>query len=151
MRQIVKFVENIGRKVIFKFTGVIPKLEKDEEYVISIKPITKDRTLEQNKMMWSIIQTIADMTGQDIWEVYITGLKKYFKRNNVKGEFLMTVPDAEDRLKSVYRLVIKLEERLYNGKTLAVFECFYGSSTFNTVEMTDLIDLFLDEYYRLTE
>ena len=147
MRQIVKFVETVGKKVIFKFTGIIPNLSKDDEYILEIKEISKDRSLEQNKYMWAIIQTIADMTGNDIWDIYIAGLRKLA----IKTEFVMALPDAEERLKSAFRFVKKVEEREYNGKPMNVYQCFYGSSTFNTKEMTVLIDYFQGVYIDLVE
>lgn len=147
MKQIVKFIEKVGKKVIFKFTGIIPNFEKDEEYILEVTPITKSRSLEQNKMMWSIIQTIAEMTGNDIWDIYITGLKKL----DVKVEYIMALPQAEERLKEVFRAVQKIEKRTVNGKEMVVFKCYYGSSTFNTKEMTVLIDYFQGVYYDLAE
>ena len=145
MKQIVKFIETVGKKVIFKFTGIIPNFDKDEEYILEVTPFTKSRSLEQNKMMWSIIQTIADMTGNDIWDIYIEGLKKL----DLKVEYIIALPEAEERLKEVFRAVKKVETRIINDKEMIVFKCYYGSSTFNTKEMTILIDYFQGVYFDL--
>ena len=145
MKQIVKFIETVGKKIIFKFTGIIPNFDKDEEYILEVTPFTKSRSLEQNKMMWSIIQTIADMTGNDIWDIYIEGLKKL----DVKVEYIMALPQAEERLKEVFRAIKRVETRIINDKEMIVFKCYYGSSTFNTKEMTILIDYFQGVYFDL--
>lgn len=151
MKQIVNFVETVGKKVIFKFSGLIPNFEKGKEYVLEVNPITKDRSLEQNKMMWEIIQTISDITGQDTWTIYLNGLEHFFKKNHVRPEYIMAIPEAEDRLKRVYRAVYKVENRLYNGKNMSVFKCYYGSSHFSVREMTALIDYFTGLFYDLKE
>lgn len=147
MKQIVKFVESYGKKFVFKLTGILPKLDKNEEYILEVKSFSQDRSLEQNKMMWAIIQTIADMTGNDIMKIYLTGLKKL----GVKTEYIIALPEAEERLKAVFRHVEIVDTRDYNNKKMNVYRCYYGSSTFNTKEMTILIDYFQGIYYDLTE
>ena len=148
MKQICRFIDSVGQKLIFKFP-IVPKLEKDTEYVVEIREVGKDRTLEQNKYMWEVIQSISQITGQSTWVIYTTGLEKYFKENNVKGEFLMALPEAEKRLKNVYRLVIKLEDRIYNGTPMSVYKCYYGSSHFSVKEMIALTDYFTGLYFDL--
>ena len=43
-------------------------------------------------------------------------------------------------LKTSFRAIRKIAEDEINGRTMNVYQCFYGSSKFDTAEMTKLID-----------
>lgn len=114
-------------------------LEVDEKYNIDFKKYRSSRTLEQNKMMWGIIQQIATETDNDIMEIYCGGLEKA----NAKSEFMMCLPEAIEEVKKCFRAVRICEMREYNGKEMAVLKCYIGSSKFDTKEMKFLIDYFI--------
>lgn len=145
MKQVVQFLGRQGNKIILRVKGIIPNFTENEEYVTEFKPYKKNRSLEQNAMMWSIIHQIASDTGNDPMDIYIAGLKKV----KAKYDFVLAVPEAEKELKNAFRAVKALENRDYNGKKMTVFMCFYGSSTFDTSEMTKLVDYFQGVYYDL--
>jgi hypothetical protein len=107
---------------------------------VEVKKINKNRSLDQNNFLWKIIQLIADETGHDSWNLYILGLEHC----KVLVEWIETVPEAENTLKRVYRIVQKVENRIgKNGKPTALFRCIIGSSKYNVNEMKLLIDYFL--------
>jgi len=102
-----------------------------------IKPYKKNRSLEQNKMIWAILTIIQEHTGTDKWELYLNLLEQV----GVLVEYLEAIPEAEATLKRVYRIVEVKEHRLSSrGVKTCLFKCYVGSSTFNTNEMKILLD-----------
>lgn len=146
MKQIVRYIDSVGDKLLFKFPGFIPTLNKNEEYVIEISPVGKDRTLAQNKYMWEIIRQIAAETGDDIISIYTIGLKEI----GIKSTTMWAVEDAEEELKKKFRVVNKLEKAQFNGRDGYTYEVFYGSSTFSVSEMNKLVSFFEGKYFDLT-
>ena len=72
----------------------------------------------------------------DVWEIYSVMLEEV----GAKYEILYCIPAAEDMLKTSFRAIRKIAEDEINGRTMNVYQCFYGSSKFDTAEMTKLID-----------
>jgi len=103
----------------------------------TIKPYKKDRTLDQNAYLWAILGEIQKETGTNKWDLYI-GL---LEANEILVNWLETIPEAEETLKRIYRIV-ELKENRINSKGIrtCLFKCYVGSSTFNTNEMKILID-----------
>ena len=59
------------------------------------------------------------------------------------------LPEVENDLKQLYRVVKKMDERISNGKTTYIYKCYYGSSKYDTQEMTSLIETTLDSLAEL--
>lgn len=115
-------------------------LPESEYYTVEIKPYKSSRSLEQNSMLWGLIQQISDETGNDPMDVYISALENA----NAKYEWLATYVD-ENELNKVFRAVkpygtVKTEQ----GKELIRYKVWIGSSKFDTTEMTKLINYVLD-------
>lgn len=115
------------------------KLEVGKKYNIDFKQYHTVRSLQQNSMMWAIIQRIAKETLNDEFEIYVEGLEKA----NCASEFLLILPEALESIKKTFRAVKVCENRLYNGKQMLVVKCYIGSSKYDSKEMTDLINYFV--------
>lgn len=139
MRHNVELKTYDNKTAVFEFFGYKPKLQTGGLYTVEIKEYKSNRSLEQNRLMWAIIQEISKKTGNDEMEIYCSGLEKM----NVQADYLLGLPELESVLKKQFRAVKVMENREYNGKTMTVFKCYTGSSKFNTTEMTQLIDYFL--------
>lgn len=127
--------------LLFDIDGFTPDLETDKKYNIDIKPYKTARSLEQNRMMWGIIQQIAEDTGNELMDIYIEGLEFC----DAKHIFMESVPEAENELKKAFRAVKIMEGRInINDKQTVVYKCYFGSSKFNSAEMTKLISYFQD-------
>lgn len=127
--------------LLFDIYGFTPELEIDKKYNVEIKPYKSNRSIEQNRMMWGIIQQIAQETGQPIMDVYIEGLEFC----DAKHIFMESVPEAENELKKAFRAVKIMESRTnINNKQTVVYKCYFGSSKFDSKEMTKLINYFQD-------
>ncbi len=122
----------------------LQELSTDETYKIEIKKAKSKRTLQQNNYAWALMTEIAKQLDlyPDAESVYLT----IVKMAKIKTEHIMSL-DNENvvlSLKKAFRAVIKVDERDYNGKQMAVYECCYGMSTFEKDEMIRFIDVLLD-------
>lgn len=112
-------------------------LELGKDYEINIKPYKSKRSLEQNNMLWGIIQQISDKTGNDLMDIYIDALIKA----GAKMEIVAILPKAEDMLRKQFRAVKPIGTITTDtGLEMLQFMCFSGSSKMNTKEMTKLIE-----------
>ena len=57
----------------------------------------------------------------------------------------MALPETLEILRKSFRAIRKIDEREVNGKTLDMYQCFIGSSKFNTKQMKVLIDNVLEK------
>jgi hypothetical protein len=115
-------------------------IEDHDFYSVEIKEYRNDRSIRQNSMMWALLEIMARAQGQTSWDCYIDVLERF----GARYEFLMVLPQAVPMVKSQFRAVKEVEYREYNGSTMVVLKCYYGSSTFDTKEFTTLIEGILD-------
>ena len=117
-----------------------------EEISVEIKQHKKNRSLDQNAMLWSLITKLSqEINGsrskKDTEELYCQLLEKA----NVNSVFMIVLPKVEETLKKLFRVVIKRGEKIEEGKTLNKYQCWVGSSQLDTKEMNELIEYVLDE------
>lgn len=118
-------------------------LEKGKEYRIEINEIKSKRSIEQNKMMWKLIHELNKALYGDEeheWDLYIQALEK----TGAKYEYIAALPESEEMLKKSFRAIKKLNQFKHNGRIFNQYKVYYGSSTFNTKEMNELLDKVLD-------
>ena len=115
-----------------------------EIFVLTISEYKNKRSLMQNNMMWALLEIMGNALGQSAYDCYIDMLESY----GAKHEYMMCLPQAKDMLKEHFRVVKEVERRNYNGVQMIVFKCFYGSSKFNTKEMSVFIE---DIFQKLAE
>lgn len=120
---------------------------KDKEVSATLKEFKTSRSIEQNEMLWGIISNISqEVNGsrreQDLMTIY----RDVLLRANVKREYIRTLDEARSILEQHFRAVMEVpnSRKIENGKETVGFWVYYGSSKFNTKEMTDLIDTALD-------
>ena len=123
------------------------ELQKGILYRIKTSEVKSNRTIRQNRYMWSLIHEIAEKdngeraTSDDDFDVYIEALE----RANAKFEFIAIKPDAIPLLKEHFRAVKELN-RIITEKGVEMAQCkvFYGSSKMDIKEMTKLLETVLD-------
>lgn len=120
---------------------------KNKEMIVNIKEFKSARTLEQNEMLWGVIRSISDKVNhshreEDMLNIYSTLLQ----RANIKREYIRTYKTAKNILEQSFRAVLEVPNslKIENGKETVGFWVYYGSSKFNTKEMTELIEIALD-------
>ncbi len=111
-----------------------------QDYVLEIKVPKSKRSLDQNNLLWELIGKIAKVTNIDDMDIYC----QLIEMAGAKYDYLMVLPEAVDRLKKAYRAVKVLKDIEHKGKLFKAVKAFYGSSTMNTQEMTELINITLD-------
>lgn len=117
---------------------VIPEYEKLKDCKkLRIKAVQyrEKRSNDANAYLWVMLQNMAEVLKSDKWSLYLQMLKKY-------GQFTYIVvkPNAVDGVKKQWRECEELGEIDVNGTTAVQMLCYYGSSTYDTKEMSVLID-----------
>lgn len=127
-----------------KFNGqikdIVPellKLDMDKLYTCEIKEPKSKRSLEQNKLLWSLIHKIAKETYQDDMEVYCAALEKA----DAKSDYVITAIDMEDALRKSFRGVKFVRMQEVNKKECYVYKVYLGSSKMNVKEMNELLEI----------
>lgn len=139
MRIEAEILDISGEVICLRTNSLINTLEVGKRYNVDFKKYYSSRSLEQNRLMWKIIQRIAKETDNDEWEIYTQGLK----HADCLSEYLMIIPEALESIRKSFRAVRVCQERIYNGKNVLIVKVFVGSSKFDTEEMTKLIEYFI--------
>ena len=127
-------------KIYGKVQELIPellKLDMDKLYTCEIKEPKSKRSLEQNKLLWSLIHKIAKEKYQDDMEVYCTALE----RADALSDYVITAIDMEDALRKSFRGVRFIRMQEVNGKECYVYKVYLGSSKMNVKEMNELLEI----------
>ena len=116
-----------------------------QEITLEIKT-GKDRSLSQNNLLWTIIGAIdKKQNGRKSEEGSTEIYKQIIKLAKIKTVFLQTLAEALPTLERNFRVVVDRGKRTNeNGVEMVVFECYIGSSQFDTKEMSDTIETALD-------
>lgn len=112
---------------------------KDNELRIKVVRYRKNRSINANAMLWKCINDIANEVELDTWTIYIDLLRLYGK-----STFICVKESAVESVKKQWRESLELGPVTINGKPGVQMQCFFGSSTYNTEEMSRLIDGALD-------
>lgn len=120
------------------------QIDESKKYEVNIQEYHSKRSLEQNSYMWLLISEIdKKLNGgrpNEPIDVYIQCLQ----RANAKYDFVYVIHDAVNELKKKFRAMEYIGKVKVNGVTLENWKIYYGSSTMNTKEMSNLIDCVLD-------
>lgn len=117
------------------------KLDMEKTYVCEIKEPKSKRSLEQNKLLWKLIHRLAKETYQDDMDVYCAVLE----RADALSDYVITAMDMQDTLRKSFRGVKFIRMQEVNGKDCFVYKVYLGSSKMNTAEMTELIEITMQE------
>lgn len=105
------------------------------ELDIEIKKHREKRSLDQNAYMWKLIYEIASALETDKDSVYLTMLKRYGIYTTMTAN-----KKAVDRIMQQWKTVEVVDEKQQEGHEIVKLLCYYGSSTYNTKEMSVLLD-----------
>lgn len=123
------------------------ELMKGTLYRLKTSEVKSKRTLAQNRMMWAILEDIAEAdngeryTSDNVMGCYIEALE----RANSKFEYIAIKPEGIALLTQHFRAVKQLN-RFITEKGVEMIQCkvFYGSSNMDIKEMALLLDTILD-------
>lgn len=139
--KLLNIVRNFNGEYQIIFTAPRNVLEelcklKDFDLLLDVSKYREKRSLNANAYCWKLISEIADKTKTDKWSVY----KQLLVRYSNSFEYLIVKPQAIKSLEKVFRVIKTLGEGQIKGKKAIQIQGYYGSSTFNTKEMSVFID-----------
>ena len=109
---------------------------RGKELAITAKKYRNKRSLDSNAYAWVLIQKIAEAIHSDKQTVYLDMLKQYSRA----FEHIIVRPEAVEAVTSVYATSVDLGEVNLNGQPGRQLQIYFGSSTFDTKEMSVFID-----------
>lgn len=117
----------------------------EQEYIVDISTKKQKRSIEQNRYMWALLTEIDEKVNgsRNPWNWYINAIK----RTGVKTKIIYMQEESYEELKEMCMNRdgnIRAVESLGMVDDLYAYRLFYGSSKFNTKEMSMLIDIVLD-------
>jgi len=119
-------------------SAILPEYEKlktCEKLRIDVKQHRNRRSLDANAYLWVLLQKMAEVLRTDKWSLYLQMLKQYGKFT-----YIVVKPGAVEAVKKQWRECEELGEIDVNGTKAVQMLCYYGSSTYDTKEMSVLID-----------
>lgn len=114
--------------------------ELEGDLRITTKKWRERRSKDANALFWACVGEIAQVLHEDKWEVYLALLKSYGRFT-----YILVPEQAVDRMKEMWREVEEVGEVDVNGRKSIQLLCYYGSSTYDTAEMSRLIDGTMNE------
>ena len=114
---------------------------EDGKYTVELKKYRKGRSLNQNAYFWKLVSEIAvkeDGDLRDIDNLY----SNLLKMSGAKYEVMYLKEDALESLKrnEVIKHCLVVKRQVINNQAMVTALIFYGSSKFDTKEMSNLID-----------
>lgn len=114
----------------------IETLSECKDLDIRVKKHRDKRSINANAYLWVLLQKIAEATHTTKEEVYLFMLQRYSRAFT----HVIVKEQAVERMKELYRTCIDLGEVTVGGTKGHQLQVYYGSSTFDTKEMSVLLD-----------
>lgn len=116
--------------------------DQEDNKTWDIKEHKEKRSKDSNALLWHCLGQMAKAISPPIdkWDMYLMELKKY-------GKFSYVLMDekAVESFKKLWRETEVVGEVDVNGRKAVQLLCYYGSSTYNTKEMSVLLDGVIDD------
>ena len=128
-------------KETMKISELLPllfNLDKEKVYDVSIKEHKEKRSLNANAYAWVLIGKMADRLRISKDEVYLMMLERYGQ-----SEVVSVLSDVD--VTGYFQYYREFGKGTVNGKEFTHYKVFRGSSTYDTEEMSILIDGIVDE------
>ena len=118
----------------------IDKIKDEQKLSIEAVKYRKKRSLSANALLWACLGEIATVLRTDKWEVYLLMLKRYGKFT-----YICVKPNVVEAVKAQWRECEEVGSITLNGQEAVQLLCYFGSSTYNTQEMSVLLDGVISE------
>lgn len=125
--------------VTFRLDGY-PQGMEGKTLEVSVKEYKPHRSKDANALLWVCLTEIAKALRTDNWSVYLQMLKRYGK-----AVCIVVKPEAVESVKKQWRECEVLGDYEVNGQPAVQMLCYYGSSTFDSSEMSRLLDGVISE------
>jgi len=107
----------------------------DCDISIDIKKWRNKRSLTANAYLWVLLDQMAKALNTSKDELYIQVLSRYGTFTHV-----LVPKKAVEAFKANFRTCVERGERPLKGGVGIVLECYFGSSTYNSLEMAQLLN-----------
>ena len=118
----------------------IEKIKNLDKLSIEAKKYREKRSLDANALLWACLSDIAMALRTDKWNVYLMMLKRYGKYT-----YICVKPNVVEAVKAQWRECEEIGTIKINGQEAVQLLCYFGSSTYDTKEMSVLIDGVISE------
>lgn len=110
---------------------------------LTVKAVKKrnKRSLDANAYSWVLMQKLAEACHTDKGTIYLRCLQRYSR----KFTHIIVKEKAVEAAMEAFRTCVDLGEVLVNGQAGHQLQVYFGSSTFDTKEMSVFIDGIVSE------
>ena len=139
-----KFTKQTFPKVIGDALRLADSFKEGKEYVLTIKQEMKKRSNDANAYYWTLLDKLTEKMKLPKEEIY----KSHIRNIGGNNQVVCVVNDALDKLISGWHhngigWVTDVFDSKLEGCTNVIL--YYGSSTYNTKQMSDLINLAVED------
>ena len=133
-----------SRECLNQLDNIKIAMDKGKLLDIEIKPHSARRSLDANAFLWVILQKMAEVLKTSKDELYLSVLERY-------GVFtpIIVKPEAVERVKEEWRTCKEIGRGKIGNAEGVQLLCYYGSSTYNTAEMSHLLDGVISEAHEI--
>lgn len=113
---------------------------------VEVKEYKSKRSVQQNSTMWEMITILTNAIhgrndAEMVWETYCEMLLQYGQ----EPFYLEGLSETKTELQKYFRAIRIVEKRVSKGKETCMYQCFHGSSKFNTRQMFDFMNCIKEE------
>lgn len=139
-------IENVTKDLFS--SDILITLKLNGADLRKIQPLTSEKVLDvelslhrekrsknANNLLWECIGRIGKSIGADKMEIYLRLLKSYGKFT-----YICVKPEAVEAVKKQWRDTEIIGNVVINGQSAVQLLCYFGSSTYNTEEMSHLLE-----------
>lgn len=119
----------------FEVDGSVDLKELEGDLRLTTKKWREKRSKDANALFWACVGEIASAVRSDKWDIYLNLLKSYGKYS-----YVIVPENAVERMNEMWRETEVVGDIDVNGRKAVQMLCYYGSSTYDTSEMSRLID-----------
>ena len=132
-----------GIKAIAWLSSLISSLD-DKKYIVEVKQYRKKRSLDANAYCWTLIDKLAEKTGLNKIIIYCDAIREI----GGNSETVCVQDKAVDKLREGWEhngigWQTEIEKSKIKGCTNVIL--YYGSSSYNTHQMSRLIDNLIED------
>ena len=120
----------------YRHTQMLNDLSNDKVYEITITERKQKRSIEQNKLLWSLIRLLSLKTKEDDWDLYI----KLLESANAQFDYVWAKEETEPTLKKSFRAIKRIKPHRIKDSVGWLYKCYVGSSKFTVEEMNNLLE-----------
>ena len=140
----ITFTTDAKIKAIAELASYLESLEAGKEYTLTIKEKKKKRSLDANAYAWVLLDKLAAVMHQSKEEIY----KSYIKEIGGNSELVCIKSEAAESLCEGWSrngLGWQTDTMPSKLKGCTNVVLYYGSSTYDTEQMSRLIDLIIED------